>query len=292
MQRVINLSAIHTLQPIHHGISAFVRLCDKYSNSTFSCCSSFFSHGVNYAWVMNQYRKSLNTLINPYKLGHITTDNFLNGLLEMFPFMLNTSLEISCEDMQRLNDNKASSYSLRNMDNPSACDYAKALLEEAWNSIITFSDEDVAKIQKTFEEEGDVYFMSNTNELNVFKIIQWMQNHLPDKIKLDLNSPQIVQKNMLSVLQIGSGAHLIASYLCHTYKTEQDNTKAQVPRTTPTLLQAIVSNVFSGHVDNLVVISQYPKDLEAATALGINSTHSASDYFHPKSQVEVPLLRG
>lgn len=290
MPKIINLSAVHTLQSIHHGISAFARLRDKYSSSTFSCCPSFFNHGANFAWVMYQYQKSLNTLINPYKLGHLTTEAFLNGLLEMFPFMTNPNLEISGADMQRLNDNKASLYALRNVDGPSVPDYAKALLEEAWNSIITFSDEDVAKIEKLFNEEGDIYFMSNTNELNVFKILQWLQNHLPNKVNLNLDSPKITSKGTLPVLQIGSEAHLVVSYLCHTYKTEQDNTNAQVPKTTPHLLQAIVSNVFSGRVDNIVVVSQYPKDLESAEALGINSAQLAGDYFQSKPQAEAPLL--
>lgn len=290
MPKIINLSAIHTLQPIHHGVSAFARLCDKYSKSIFSCCPSFFNHSTNYAWVMYQYYQSLNTLINPYKLGRLTTKDFFTGLLKMFPFMENSNLGICEEDIQRLNSNKASLYSLRNTVNPSMLDYAKALLEEAWNSIITFTDEDVAKVQKLFEEGNDIYLMSNTNELNVFKILQWLQTNFPNEVDLNLNFPNITQQEELLVLQIGSGKNLVVSYLYHTCKTAEDNSRARVPNTTPTLLQAIVSYVFKGSLDDLTVISQYPKDLEAAAKLNIPKIYLAGEYFQLKSQTAVSLL--
>jgi hypothetical protein len=209
----------------------------------------------------------------------------------MFPFMANPELEISVEDIQRLDDSKASLYTLREVENPSRLDYAKALLEEAWNSIITFTDEDILKVEKVFEEGVDIYFMSNTNELNVFKILSWLKTNFPEKVDLSLASPTIKQQEDLPVLKIGLGKHLVASYLGHTFKTAEDNTNAGVPNTTPTLLQAIIGNVFNNEVDNVTVVSQYPKDLEVARKLGIKETSLAGDYFKQKQQSETLLLR-
>lgn len=151
--------------------------------------------------------------------------------------------------------------------------------------------EDILKVEKVFEEGVDIYFMSNTNELNVFKILSWRKSNFPDKVDLSLASPTIKQQEDLPVLQIGLGKHLVASYLGHTFKTAEDNTNAGVPNTTPTLLQAIIGNVFNNEVDNLTVVSQYPKDLEVARKLGIKDTSLAGDYFKPNQQSETLLLR-
>jgi len=279
MAIIINLSAIHTLQPIHHGIYAFAHLCDKYANRRLSCCPSFFNQGANLAWTVYQYQKSSTKLIHPYKLGYMTTEAFLTGLLEIFSFMIHPDLKFSDEDIQRLNANKDSLYALKNLENPSNTDYAKALLEEAWNSIITFSHEDIKKIKQLFEKKDIFYFISNTNELNVFKILQELQNHIPNNIPLNSALSIIIDKDTLPTLLIGPNVYLVTSYLCHTYKTLQDNSNAQLSKTTPHLLEKMVKQIFHNNVDGVVVVSQYSKDLESAMAAGIENTCSADDYF-------------
>ena len=191
-------------------------------------------------------------------------------------------MDISQNDIQRLNDNKDSLWSLRNTQSPSTLDYARALLEEAWNSIITFTDEDLERLQVLFQGNTDpIYFISNTNELNVFKIQRWLHTNFPSEISPDLNYPVNLARDDFPILEVGPGKHMVLSYVCHTYKTGIDNDGAQVPSTTPSLLQAMVGNVFQGGLDDITVISQYEKDRAAAERLGIprNNIHSASDYF-------------
>lgn len=290
MTAIVNLSAIHTLRSIYQGADAFAVLCDKYSNSVFSGCSSFFSHGANYAWVMYRYNQSLNTLINPYKLGRHTTEEFLEDLLKIFPFMADENLKISATDIERLKENKASFWSLHNIDEPNRLHYAKALLEEAWNSIIAFTKEDEKKLRTLLKKEtGPIYFISNTNELNVFKIRHWLCTTFQNDFSISLNNSIIVQ-NDFPMLEIGPEKYMALSYICHTYKTNIDNDNAQVvPSTTPSLLQAMAINVFQGNLGSITVISQYEKDCAAANRLGIDNTYSASEYFQNSPQETISL---
>ncbi len=88
MNRIVNLSACHGLKSIREVMKAFAALCDRYSTGCcMKHCPSLFSNFTNQAWVAYIYQKNLNTLINPYKLGKINTQEFIEGLLEIFSFL-------------------------------------------------------------------------------------------------------------------------------------------------------------------------------------------------------------
>jgi hypothetical protein len=291
MPKIINLSAVHTLRSIPQVISAFATLCDQYSHSLFACCPSFFNltHSANCVWVMHRYIQFLDTLINPYKLGKLTTDQFLEGLLSIFPFMADENLQISQRDMRRLDATKNSLWSLNKVGRPSTRDYAKALLEEAWNSIIAFEEKDVTKLQQLWQNQQDdadpIYFISNTNELNIFKIRQWLHTEFPEIISADSNNNAAkIVYGQVTRLEIGQNKYMLLSYLYHTFKTQG-------------LLQAVTQDIFHGELGDIVVISQYEKDRSIALKMGIsnNKIYSPEQYFQfsvkKKDSVTTHLLK-
>ena len=138
---VVNLSDLLEEYSVHETICAFVRLCNKYGDG---CCLShmptFFQNSTNYLWVAAQLKLNETSLIKPYKLGLISTDEFLNTLSEIFKF-----IEVSNEETRR------------------------QLLIQAWNISIKLNDTTESKLQFLLEKAktGTVYLISNTNELNL-----------------------------------------------------------------------------------------------------------------------------
>ena len=142
MPLIINLSSLHRLLPISNGVDAFAQLCDRYSHGYFSCCCpSMFTKLTNKAWVAWKYSQHLKTVINPYKLGELTTEQFLNRMLNIFSFLEDDNLKYPNEVIGELWKDKNSFISLRNVVNKTDLSnrlIALVLLEKAWNAIIDF----------------------------------------------------------------------------------------------------------------------------------------------------------
>lgn len=152
MTLIVNLSTIHDYS-ITDTVGEFVQICNQHSNVCLQSMPGFFKTGVNYAWVMAQYSTNYTSLIEPYKLGKISTEQFLDNLSQIFCFM---------DDMY---------ISERN-----------ALLANAWSSSIKLSVNTRDRLGMLVAKSADepVYIISNTNELDVQAILNLFKKEYPD----------------------------------------------------------------------------------------------------------------
>lgn len=269
MPLIVNLSSIHTLHPTSKSIESFVQLCNKYSSGCFSSCPTLFKSWSNYAWVMYQYSMNDKQLIQPYKLGAINTEQFLQNLLQIFPFLRDVPAEQ--ETMVRLNGGESYSHK-----------FSLSLLENAWNEIIDLDETRLSRFPSlvTQSQAEPVYLISNTNELNVLKILRLLKEQNPDitfTAPIDLS----VQENK-EPIEIAPNIFLCLSYRYQLFKTVGENRNAN-PHSTMSLLNHLVKKQLSG-VDtaDIRVVSQFLGDLAEATKLGIpaDNTFHADKYFN------------
>jgi len=279
MPIIVNLSSLHTLESISVAMDAFTDLCDKYSRSgCLDSCPRFFKSSFNKAWVGLIYQQNRKTLINPYKLGKMETLPFLDKLLEIFDFLRDEALEFDEEDRTRIEENREKYVITRGLSILCKEDIAMALLEEAWNSFIDFTESDKYKLEKLLKEahKDSIYIVSNTNELNADKILSAIREMKPDISWFDVDLS--VKADSDPMLQLAPNIYLCLSYKAHAFKTATDNEQMAV--TTPTLLRQVVDD-YDGEKSDIRVVSQYAKDLEEAEGLGIpkENLHEANHYF-------------
>lgn len=263
MPLIVNLSSIHTLHPISKSVDAFVQLCNKHSAGYFNSCPTLFKSWSNYAWVMYQYSMNDKQLIQPYKLGAINTEHFLENLLQIFPFLRDVAAEQ--EAMVGLNEGESYSH-----------EFALSLLENAWNEIIDLDETRVSRFPTLVAQSQaePVYLISNTNELNVLKILRLLKKQNPDiafKTPIDLS----VQESK-EPIEIAPNIFLCLSYRYQLFKTVTENRSAN-PNSTMSLLNHLVQWQLS-HVatSDIRVVSQFSGDLAEATKLDI----PADNAFH------------
>ncbi|TAL65023.1 MAG: hypothetical protein EPN84_02250 [Legionella sp.] len=241
MPLIVNLSTIHTLHPIKKSVDAFAQLCNDYSDGSLSCCPTFFRSWSNYAWVMYQYQTHDRSLIQPYRLGAVTTPQFLSQLQGLFPF---------------LNDLSNDQDSLRSTDT------AVSLLEDAWNASIDLDQTRVGRLATLMNQGEPIYLISNTNELNVRRILQLLRQHYPEiqwKKGVDIS----VQENK-EPIEIAPNIFLCLSYRFQLFKNRSDT-----PNSTTSLIQHLVNGHLAESKEHIRVISQFPGDLAEASRLGI-----------------------
>ena len=273
MPLIVNLSTIHTLHPASKSVDAFVRLCNKYSAGCFSSCPNLFKSWSNYAWVMYQYKMNEKQLIQPYKLGAINTEQFLQNLLRIFPFLQDVAAEQ--EVMVGLNEGK--SY---------LEDFALALLENAWNEIIDLDETSALRFPTlvTQSESEPVYLISNTNELNVLKILRLLKKHNPE---IEFITPvDLSVQESKEPIQIAPNIFLCLSYRYQLFKTVTENRNVN-PHSTMSLLNHLVKEQLSDvDVSCIHVVSQFGGDLSEAEKLGI----PANNVLHADQFFNEPLL--
>lgn len=247
--RIINLSSIFKLKKIiPDGLKPFVELCNNYSKSSCLCSGTLFRTS-NYLWVLAQFYAH-QQLINNYKLGKMSNDDFLTALLDIFYF---------------LKDNKK-------IDDP------KTLLANAWNNIIDWDEESTDRLNQILDlaKAGEqIYLVANTNALNIEKIISLFATHAPhiqwNPNILQANQDQNRNQNAPSI-EIAPNIHLCLSYRYGLFKEG-----------TPGLIKELAQQV-----KNIVaVISQFPKDWTYAQELGLPT--QAADDFYLKVK-ETPLI--
>ena len=154
MPLIINLKSLHEYD-ILETMGAFAELSKEHSNSCVNSMPNLFQHASHLAWVAAIYAYHNSSLIEPYKLGQMTTEEFLEKLSKVFYFM---------DDM------------------PSTVRHEK--LAEAWTSSIHMSLEKQNNLAKLIEqaEQEPVYLISNTNELDVQAIIKLLKQLNPDTV--------------------------------------------------------------------------------------------------------------
>ncbi|WP_342146573.1 hypothetical protein [Rickettsiella endosymbiont of Aleochara curtula] len=221
---IVNLSAIHKLKPISEVLNQFADLHYTYAQS-------WLGKWYSKMWVSLKYL-SLNRSINDYKLGKVDTDTFISKLKEIFYFIPADK-------------------------NP------EKLLEAAWNSLIAWDIESTARLKSVLDKNKPIYFISNTNPLNIKKIIQLFQDNCP-------NDWQLPEETEAKPLAIAKNFYLCPSYLFKEFKEG-----------TPGLISDLVDRFLKEtKPENILLVSQYQPDLAKAEALGIESR--PADEFFPK----------
>lgn len=269
MPLIVNLSSIHTLHPTSKSINAFVQLCNQYSTGRFNSCPTLFKSWSNYAWVMYQYSLNDKELIKPYKLGAINTGQFLNNLLQIFPFLQDITAEY--ETMLELNEGESYSH-----------EFALSLLENAWNEIIDLDETRISRFPTIVSQSQyePIYLISNTNELNVLKILRLLKKQNPDIL---FNTPiDLSVKESKEPIEIAPNIFLCLSYRYQLFKTLDENRSAN-PHSTMSLLNHLVKEQLSGiQTCDIHVVSQFTGDLAEAANLGIptNNAFHADKYFN------------
>lgn len=267
MPLIVNLSSIHTLHDQNVSIEAFVQLCNKYSKGY---CPTFFNSWSNHAWVRYLYIMN-QELIQKYKLGKINTEQFLKDLLHIFSFLK----DIDTEQERAVKLNAGESYSE---------DFALALLESAWNEIIDLDETRAARFPELVAKSQNekIYLISNTNELNVLKILRLLKKQNPEiefYTPLDLE----VLENK-EPIKIANNIFLCLSYRYQLFKTVTDNSSVVEPHSTMSLLNYLVTKQLLPNVKirNIKVVSQFPKDLTEAKKLNIpeENTFHADNFFN------------
>lgn len=266
MTLIVNLSTIHSLYPVSRSVQAFAELCNNYSTGCLNFCPSFFRSGTNYAWVMYQYQVQYKALIEPYKLGKITSRQFLTNLLTIFDFLDDDNFVCSISDSVKIAGCSNTEANL-------------ALLENAWNATIGLDDDRITRFTTLAEQarKEPVYLISNTNELNVNKIIQLLQRNNPE-IRFNQVDCSVVDDKR--PIEIAPNIFLCLSYRYQLFKTQSQNSAAT--NSTMSLLRYLVEEQLPAREKmDIHVISQHPADLAEAVKLGIDSanTHKDSDYF-------------
>lgn len=290
MPLIVNLSSVHTYK-IEESQAAFVELCDTYSQWSWcsGCCPTFFSHYSNKAWVAGKYAAHLKSTINPYKLGKMTTDEFLEKMCVIFLFLVNEEQDYS-EDIVELSQQTQGQLVNFDEDETNTNKIAKALLEKAWTTGINFTDKDKAKLQNllTMAEGEPIYFISNTNHLDVNKILNLFRQNVPECNWLSLAAVDIMPHKELEAkpIQIAPNIYLCLSYCYGAFKTQKENTIYQTG--TPSLLKTVVTDLQSSgtfNIEDIKVISQFEKDLHAAREIGVleENIYSAENYYQEQS---------
>lgn len=209
---------------------------------------------------MYQYRMNDKQLIQPYKLGTINTEQFLQNLLQIFPFLR----DVAEEDEAMLQLNEGESYSH---------EFALSLLENAWNEIIDLDETCPSRFSTLVaaSQAEAVYLISNTNELNVLKILRLLKKQNPD---IAFNTPlDLSVRESNEPIEIAPNIFLCLSYRYQLFKTVTDNHSAN-PHSTMSLLNHLVKVQLSGvATSDIRVVSQFSGDLVEATKLGIPADH-------------------
>ncbi|MBY0377835.1 MAG: hypothetical protein K2Q33_04655 [Gammaproteobacteria bacterium] len=310
MPKIVNFSSCHTIYPIysHYGIGAFADLRRKYHPD---CCYfplDFTKPIRNWAVVVYDYKHYEAALIEPYKRGEISTEQFFDDMLDIFDFLkrpennndtqeplLGTKLlPFLVEDRQRVEENRAFLLTVRDKQGPlSHNDYAKALLEIAWTSRVEHREEDTLRCEDIFDtatEDDPVYIISNSNAPDVNKIvvqlmrankeINWNQfvELLPDIDKgVDQNLAEKPFQDKL--IQLAPGIYLCLSYKVGLYKTVEQNQEHIADNSTSSLIRALVDYIDSPQETQ--VISTWEPDLIEAINSGVlkENCYTHDDYF-------------
>jgi hypothetical protein len=263
MPIIVNLSALHKYS-IAKTLDAFTEVCNRYSTGCMGCCCpSFFQSWTNSAWVAYQYNTKYKELIEPYRLGQIESQQFLQNLEAIFDFINKNNLGED-DDLLGVDDNTTSN-----------------LLTKAWNaSIVPDATMDARFSSLVTNQTEPLYLVSNSNELNVLAIIELLRANNPTiKFYKEIDLSVTYDPNPV---EIAPNIFICLSYRYQLFKTNEQNQSVKAnPHSTMSLLQYLVAHNLSYPPEQITLISQYEGDLEQAKNIGIpeDNIYHADNYF-------------
>lgn len=227
---IVNLSTINKLKPISEVLDQFADLHYQYAPSWLPY--KWYSK----LWVCSNYLTMART-IHDYRLGKIDTEMFTKQLHDIFYFI---------------------------PANKNPCE----LLKKAWNSLITWDDQSTQRLNYLIEKNLTLCLISNTNELNIQKIKQYIDN--ATKKTWDWQEQTLGKCKF----HIDKNFRLMTSYENKVLKSDA-------------LIEKLVEQFLIEEKTrkNIILVSQYKPDLAKAKILGIESM--ASDQFFPS----IPALK-
>ncbi|KTD42177.1 hypothetical protein [Legionella parisiensis] len=285
MPLIVNLSAIHALKPISTCVRSFEDICDRYSTGYFSCCSSFFQSWTNYAWLMYQLGRNDSKLIQPYRLGKLTTGQFLERLLKIFSFLNDVTPEERVLEELKSKQLYSDTFAIMLLENAwnsqigwdeSKADYLLALIHEAERGDLNV---EVSHGADSEPKRDPIYFIANTNELHVLQILNILRKEYPS-----INFYRTIDvsiKESKEPVEIAPGIFLCLSYRYQLFKTQEENQTVD-PSSTMSLLNYLVTKQLKEvPVSEFRVISQHQDDLVEALRAGIDADniYQSQDYF-------------
>lgn len=247
------------------GFNAFVELCDVFSKPSVHCGLNF-SKLSNPAWVAYQYSLKLPSIIHSYKLGQVSTEQFLRNLQQTFSFINSSALKAKRAQpvVNEVTADPTNLFCIKDSAKGNLSDDEKilALLERAWNALIDISADDAAHLNELILQANDknpIFLMSNTNELNVHSVFSQLQA-LGLDLKLKAKQTEINGQQLIQLFK-DKPIYLVPSYLNNAFKLG-----------TPGLLKSIFEKQ-NLNANDLQVVSQYPGDLKLAETLGVEKAH-------------------
>lgn len=222
MAKIFDLNCILTVHPISRVLDSFTRLCDLYAPPG-HCTPSIFQHPVNNLWVAIQFYKHEATLIRDYKLGHHSTHEFLSKLHKVFSFISEQALMFTAKTLEKIRNHTEDYVCLRGKSNSTLTyqDYAFALLEQAWNSLIDIEELDLYRFDKIYSitQKEPVYLVCNSNELHFDKIYRTLRKEFNfDLIYHWYDHPKLQD----GMLELAPNLYLVSSHLQNAPKTARD----------------------------------------------------------------------
>lgn len=198
MTLIVNLSTTHDYS-IDKTVAAFVQICNQHSKGCLQSMPRFFQNWTNYAWVMAVYKANYSALIEPYKLGKISTPAFLERLSKIF-------------------------YFLQDMDKKTR----DSLLAHAWNASIKLGEKTQDRLSQLVEQAKTqpVYLISNTNELNVNAVLALFKEGNPDLKFNEMMDTRIMDSK--EPIEILPNIYLCLSYRFGAFKTETVSTASLI----------------------------------------------------------------
>ena len=269
------------------SIKAFAKLHSDYAPpsiiSSVLCCSMFGMPTYSYAWILSQIDWNL---ISQYKIGKIKTKEFLNKLLNVFPFLRDAKFsEETKENLFKNKENLISICDLSSLEELTNEHIALALLEQAWLARMQFSLETKIKAQYFFNKNTDepVYIISNSNEMDCIETIKYLRITYPflpwlsdEELKSAIQVPN-QELNTGIPLTKDNRLKLYTSYTHQAFKTGRED---EPNMTTDNLLKKLVEQE-KIDLNQTRLISQWPGDREMAKTLKIKEVIDSKTYFLP-----------
>jgi hypothetical protein len=231
---IVNLSSIHKLKSILQVLNQFADLHYRYAPSRLGRWKLY-----SLIWTALQYRDIIPS-INEYKLGKINTVDFIKKLQTIFSFL--------------------------------PAQESDKLLTGAWNSLILWDEQSTERLKALLNEHKPIYFISNTNPLNIEKIIEFFNENYPD---ITWQLPEVTAEKPLEIAD--------NFYLCPSYQFKEF--KEGTPGLIAILKKYLLDNK-GGKLENMLLVSQYKADLNKAKELGIES--QSADVFFPNVPISNP----
>jgi|GEM_PF-2998745 len=311
MPIIANLSVFNSLTANMWVAREFANLSNYYN---YSCLpktdtATLFYYGGNfasymrlildYAYVGYQYTGTsffgccsvggeAGRLFDQYKLGQLGTEQFLANIRAKLSFLEEAEYEpdliadlyehrseyLSLKDITKLEDLKTNKIAIAN-----------ALIEKAWNVKIDFNETCLQRMQLLLSKGEDIYLVSNSNELNIYKILHWYKQQFKtinwfDKLDISHCSDE-------KPVQVAANPniYLCLSYRFNSYKTDAQNRQSGVLQGTPNLFEKNLNYLSKfDKEEDIIVVSQWRPDRETMEKLGVPAKNifTPDDYLKPK----------